>query len=184
MVIGYVDEVEDLRAPAFRDRVATRHQLCLPQTGVHQGSGGALVVEQRCDRLSELDAALLLPSGGPQVTPEPFVTPRGAERRWTALERGSRQLYGSFVTDGRRGDVGGLPQSMAAIDRGGTLTDRIPQLEGTLEVTECCSRSHRLCRIGRGEQGRERFLVVTRTVEVESQFARTIRSSQHLGGLL
>ena len=35
---------------------------------------------------------------------------------------------------------------------GGALADRIPQLEGTLEVTERCGRSDRLCRIGRGEQ--------------------------------
>ena len=67
---------------------------------------------------------------------------------------------------------------------GGALTDRIPQLEGTLEVTERCGRSDRLCRIGGGEQRRERRLDVACTVEVERQLAGTVRSSQHVGRLL
>ncbi len=51
-------------------------------------------------------------------------------------------------------------------------------------MSERCSGSDRLCRIGRREQRREGRLDVARTVEVERQLTGTVRSSQRIGRLL
>ena len=156
---GDADDFEDLCAPTLGRGIAPGHQLGLPETGVDRCGRGAVVVAQHRDRLGELADALLQPSGGPQVTTEPFVAPRRTERRRPVVEGSTRQLHGSFVADGGGCDVGRLPQ---AVSLGWLLrrsrpphpTTRRPVRDGRTRPLGRPSRRHRRRRATRRRRPR------------------------------
>ena len=92
--------------------------------------------------------------------------------RWRPdLERCLRDLDGAFVPGGGTGELGGLPEPVAAVGLRGAVAGVVPELEGPLEMGERGAGGDRRRRVGGGEQGDEGAFAVAGPVEVEGELA-------------
>lgn len=123
-------------------------------------------------------------SSCPQVAGEAFVSECCASPGWTDGGCLGGQVDGAGDGSGGTGQFGGLPQTFCPMCRCCRIAALVPQLQGTLEVANGGSRRKGLGGVGGGEQRHEGGRGVTGAVELEGQFSRAIRATQHVGRLL
>jgi hypothetical protein len=158
----------------------------LVDVGVHQGGLSESGHRRRRSRLvptdrqqlgggAELLAARRQVAGRPQVSAQPLVGPGRATRRHPARERLPREHHGPVVARRAGRQLGGLPETVAAVLACCSRPRLVPQLEGPFELAQGHRRCDGLGGVGGHEQGGEGAQDVAGAIEVERELTRSVR---------